>query len=135
MRRILISALMIGAMPFSACGTSDPGVSVDEVTGVWRWGGLTFFELNEDGTFRAALTETFVNSVVDGGTYSLEQGVLAFVSDATSASCGAGESGSYEVELLDPGPRGEDRLNLVQINEECQKRGAHGDFVLVRETP
>jgi hypothetical protein len=107
-------------------------LTVEELSGTWRAGGLTFLRFNEDGTYRIALTESFENSTVDQGEFTLDGTLFTFISNENSAACEAGQRGSYEMEVLEEGPSGENRLEQIHVEDECSTRGSTGDFTLVR---
>ena len=101
--------------------------------GDWRQLGANRLQLNEDGTYR--IFNTFPGAVdVTGeqGQFTLEGTLFTFISNEDSLSCEAGQRGSYETEVLDPGPADEDQLKLVQVEDECSPRGRAGDVTLVR---
>jgi hypothetical protein len=102
------------------------------MTGTWRAQGLDYREFNADGSFRIGLTEGMENAVVDQGEYSIDGNVLRQSSDAESATCADGETVTYTIETLSDGTNGEDRVLLVQDDDECARRGAEGDFTLIR---
>lgn len=105
--------------------------SVD-MTGTWRGGTLDFREFNADGSYRTALTQAIENSVVDQGDYTVDGAVLHQSSNGESAACANGETATYTIESLDDGANGEERVLLVQNDDQCALRAADGDLTLVR---
>lgn len=101
--------------------------------GTWRRSGLDFRQLNEDGSYRIALAaESMDNSTVDQGQFTLEGTLFSLISNADSAVCYEGQRGSYELEVLEDGPLGEERLHLTLVEDECSRQGSEGDVTLAR---
>ncbi|MDH3425181.1 MAG: hypothetical protein OEM22_00785 [Acidimicrobiia bacterium] len=133
MRKRLLQTGLAVALIATACGDSgNGGLTVGELTGRWKAGGLTFLEFSEDGTYRIALTDNFTNSTVDQGQFTLDGTLFTFISNENSTACDAGQRGNYEVEVLEKGTSGVDRLIQVQSEDECSTRGSTGDLTLVR---
>lgn len=109
---------------------ADATPSVDMI-GTWR-GGTHFREFNADASYRIALSEAIENSVVDQGDYTVDGAVLRQSSNGESAVCAAGETATYTIESLDDGANGEERVLLVQSDDQCAQRAADGDLTLVR---
>ena len=118
-------------MLIAACGSSSDTASVD-MTGTWRAEGLDYREFNDDGSYRIGLTEGMENAVVDQGDYSVDGSVLHQSSNGDSAVCADGETATYTVESLESGAAGEERVLLVQRDDQCARRSAEGDLTLIR---
>ena len=105
----------------------------------WNWVCMNFYFLNNlnnkfgcDASYRIALSEAFENAVVDQGDYTVDGAVLRQSSNGVSAVCADGETATYTIESLDDGANGEERVLLVQSDDQCAKRAADGDLTLVR---
>ena len=136
---LVLTLVLIAA----ACGGDDASTastSVDAATvtsedliGTWQVTQLDYRQFHEDGSFQVALSvANMENSTVDQGEFTLEGTILVFISNADSAACEEGQRGSYEVEVVESGSSGEDRLNLTHVEDECTRRGNEGDRTMVR---
>ncbi len=109
-------------------------ITVEDLTGIWRAIGLgSFLQLSEDGTYRIANSaEDIENTTVEQGQFTLEGTLFTFISNQDSQNCAAGQRGSYEMEVLEEGLSGEDRMKQIQVEDECSIRGSVGDVTLER---
>ena len=108
--------------------------TVQDLIGIWRVVEEgSFVQLKEDGSYRIAWdTEDIENTTVEQGQFTLERTLFTFISNKDSQACAAGERGSYEMEVLEKGPSGEDRMKQVLVDDECSIRGSTGDVTLER---
>ena len=106
-------------------------VSVEELIGTWRGvESVSFLRVDEDGRYRIALSvEDIENSTVEHGRFTLEGTQFTFISSKDSKNCPPGARGSYEIEVLEEGSSGEDRIRMIKGEEECGIRGSSGDVV------
>jgi hypothetical protein len=115
--------IMAAGVLVAACSSSSGTTSVD-MTGTWRVSGTDYREFNDDGSYRIGLTEGMENAVVDQGDYSVEGDVLHHSSNADSAVCADGDTATFTIESLEDGTAGEERMLLVQRDDECARRDA-----------
>ena len=108
--------------------------SVDDVIGSWQWGTggtILFFQFDEDGTYRQASRD--VTNLQDNpqqlGQFMFEEGLLTLVSSDESPLC-AGQSGTYEVRVLEQG-----QIGLFVREDECSLRGSSNISPLVLLSP
>ena len=132
MRKTLVVAATLCALTFAGCSSDSSETPSVDMTGTWRVGGLDFREFNADASYRIALSEAFENAVVDQGDYTVDGAVLRQSSNGESAVCADGETATYTIESLDDGANGEERVLLVQSDDQCAHRAADGDLTLVR---
>ncbi len=138
---LFVAGLLVLGILATACG--DDGndedaingeITVEDLTGTWRAiepGSVVQF--NEDGTYRIALSiDGLKDSPVEEGEWTLEGTLFTFISNEDSQNCAAGQRGSYEMEVLEEGPSGEDRMKQIQLEDECSIRGSEGDVTLER---
>ena len=110
-------------------GPENSELTVADLIGEWRaLPPRSILHLNEDGTYRIALGLT----TVEQGQFTLEGTRFTVISNEDSRNCAEGQRGSYEMEVLEDGPSGEDRLKQIQVEEECTIRGSEGDVILER---
>ncbi len=133
---VFIAGLLVLGILAIACG--DDGndedaingeITVEDLTGTWRAveaGSL--LRLSEDGTYSI----TVRNITLEQGQWTLEGTLFTFISNEDSQNCAAGQRGSYEMEVLEEGPAGEDRMKQIKVEEECNIRGSVGDVTLER---
>ena len=131
MKRIIITLLFFGFVFLTACSTlassptvtSEPSLatSIEDVIGTWQLGSgprSLFFQFNADGTYRMA--QAAVSNLDDNplhlGQFGLRDGLLTFTSSDDSPIC-AGQSGTYEVHLLEQG-----QIGLSLREDECGVR-------------
>ena len=132
MRRTLVLAVTLCALTFAGCSSDTGETPSVDMTGTWRVSSLDYREFNGDGSYRIALTEGMQDSVVDQGDYSVDGDVLRHSSNGESAVCADGDTATFTIESLDDATTGEERLLLVQRDDECAQRGAEGDLTLIR---
>jgi hypothetical protein len=99
--------------------TSTPSITLDDLTGVWlaTKTGMDYVQFNQDGTYRHAKAIPWLEMApVEVGQFRLEGTTLTFIAGNDSQEC-RGQSGSYEVEMMEPG-----RLQLVLQEDACQYR-------------
>jgi hypothetical protein len=129
----LFLAVVATTLVIVAACAGNGEVTSEDMIGTWRKSGLDFRQFNEDGSYRIALAaESMENSTVDQGQFTLEGTLFSLISNADSAVCDEGQRGSYELEVLEDGPLGEDRLQLTLVEDECSRRGSEGDVTVVR---
>jgi len=101
--------------------------SAEDVIGIWQEGDRfssysNFLQFGEDGTYRVG-SGTLTN-LEDGpqelGQFTLEGGLVTFVASDESPLC-AGQSGTYEVRLLEQG-----RLGFSLREDACSYRAVAG---------
>jgi hypothetical protein len=107
---------------------------VDDVTGSWQWGSgdrIIFFQFDEDGTFLQAsqVATNLQDNPQQLGQFTFEAGLLTFVTSDESPLC-AGQSGTYEVRLLEQG-----QIGLFLREDECSLRGSSNISPLVPLSP
>lgn len=129
---LLVAAGIATGVILAGCA-GEGFVTSEDLIGTWRVSALDFRQFNQDGSFRVFLAEgNPESSTVDRGRFEIEGTLLTFISSADSAACGEGQRGTYEIEVLEVGPSGEERLRLIHVDDACEKRGAEGDRTLVR---
>ena len=137
--KIISAALMaLGLLLLSGCATRAPSptetpvpaplaASADDVIGVWQEGDpdgsySNFLQFGEDGTYR--VSSGSLTNLEDGpqelGRFTLEGGLVTFVASDESLFC-AGQSGTYEVRLLEQG-----RLSFSLREDPCSLRAVAG---------
>ena len=137
MNKKITTLLVFGLIFLSACSTlaSSPTVtssptetpepslatSKDDVIGTWQLGSgprSIFFQFKADGTYRMAqaTADNLNDNPLHLGQFVLEGGLLTFTSSDDSPIC-AGQSGTYEVRLLEQG-----QIGLSLIEDECSIR-------------
>jgi hypothetical protein len=93
---------------------------VEELIGIWRAADADvggYLQLSADGTYRVALAVPWLEtSPYDVGQFQLEETSFTFVPSNKSRDC-AGHSGSYQVELTEPG-----QLQFVLDEDARQSR-------------
>ncbi len=123
---------LVFAVVLSAC-EGDSDITVDELVGTWITDEPAYVQFNGDGTYSISFTiEGLANSPVEQGEYTLEGTLFTLISSEESGACVAGDRGRYEIEVLDQGPSGEDRMRHVLVEDECSIRASTGDVVLER---
>ena len=132
MRRTLVLAVTLCALTVAGCSSDTGETPSVDMTGTWRVSSLDYREFNGDGSYRIALTEGMQDSVVDQGDYSVDGDVLRHSSNGESAVCADGDTATFTIESLDDGANGEERVLLVQSDDECAQRAAEGDLTLAR---
>ena len=138
--KIISTALVAsGLLILSGCATRAPSptktpmpaplaTSADDVIGLWQEGDPSggsysnFLQFDEDGTYRVGSGS--LASLEDGpqelGRFTLEGGLVTFVASDESPLC-AGQSGTYEVRLLELG-----RLGFSLREDQCDLRAVAG---------
>ena len=122
---------------------AGPELTFEDLIGTWRVTDVgSTLELDEDGTYRIVLSALLAQrmglspgseaTIAEQGNFTLEGTVFTFISNEDSANCEAGQRGTYEMEVLEDGPAGEDRLKQNQVADECRTRGSEGDTTLER---
>jgi hypothetical protein len=98
--------------------------NTEDIIGVWKLGSgdfAVFFQFSEDGTYQTA--QRVVNNLHDSpqqmGQFTLEAGLLTLVTSEESPYC-AGQSGTYEVRLLD-----QDQISLLHREDPCTIRSEY----------
>ena len=117
-------------------GTSE--LTVAYLTGTWS-GSECVCQLvfDRDGTYRiqqgiGARPGSAEATTVEQGEFTLVGTVLTFISNDESINCEAGDRLISEVEVLEDGASGTDRIRVVQIEDECLIRGSVGTVTLGR---
>ena len=110
------------------------GISLEALIGTWRViEPGSFLRLNRDGYYRIFISaEDIEGSTVEQGQFTLEETLFTFISNSDSTSCAEGQRGIYEMEALDAGSTGRDRVRQIQVDDECATRGSVGDVTLER---
>ena len=110
------------------------GLTFGELIGTWRCSRCgSFLVLNEDGTYRITFSlEDVEGRTVEQGEFTLEGTLFTFISNEDSSNCAEGQRGTYEMEVLEEGPSGRDRVKQIQVSDECTTRGSVGDVTLER---
>jgi hypothetical protein len=110
---------------------TTPGITVEDLIGIWRhpWG--MYLKLNEDGTYRlaeiVARLETLPSEL---GRFELEGRTFTFITSNESPGC-TGQTGSYQVELTEQG-----KLRYVSLQEDpCQWRADNAPVAWERVGP
>lgn len=141
----VIVGLLTACLVLAACGgngdsadttTTAPtttvaatSVTVADLIGEWLFlPAAAILHLNEDGTYRIATGLT----TVEQGQFSLVGTLFTFISNKDSRNCTDDQRGTYEMEVLELGQSGEDRLQLIKVEDPCSIRGSLGDFTLER---
>lgn len=126
--------LLSGCSAFTPSPTATPtptetpvpvlATSAEDIIGVWQLGSgdfAIFFQFSEDGTYQTA--QRVINNLQDNpqqlGKFSLEAGLLILVTSEESPYC-AGQSGTYEVRLLD-----QDQISLFHREDPCTIRSEY----------
>jgi hypothetical protein len=141
MKKNIMMFMVLGLLFLSGCATIAPSptatpaptetsvpvlaTSVDDIIGIWQLGNgnhAVFFQFDEDGTYRTA--QRVVTNLQDSpqmlGQFTLERGLLTLVTSDESPLC-AGQSGGYEVHLLEQG-----RISFFQREDQCKTRTEKG---------
>jgi hypothetical protein len=106
----------------AACGGSrpapTPGITVEDLIGMWYdVDRREYLQLNEDGTYRVAMTVGFIEaSPYELGQYRLEGTLFTFITSDESPDC-QGQTGRYQVELTEQG-----QLQFELQEDPCQAR-------------
>jgi hypothetical protein len=106
---------------------ATPSITVEDLSGIWQGMGHAvgarsagYVQLDPDGTFRWATAQPWLDtSPLEIGEFRIEGTVLTFIGSNQSQEC-AGQSGSYQVELTEPG-----QLQLALQDDPCQVRANH----------
>ena len=120
---------LVAVLALAGCGTTEASLS-DSVVGTWETiSSGNFVVFNDDATYGvghsvvSASADNVQFADIEFGTWSVQDGVLTFVTDEDSRMC-PGVEGSWEVELLNDG----DTLGVTEVSDECQQRnGGFGD--------
>ena len=144
MKKTITTFMALGLLLLSGCATPAPSptatlaptetsvpvlaTSVDDIIGIWQWGNgnhAVFFQFDEDGTYRTAqrVVTNLQDSTQQLGQFTLEGGLLTLVTSEESPLC-AGQSGTYEVHLLEQG-----RISFFQHEDQCTIRTEKGGMV------
>ena len=116
---ILVVILSLG-LAIAACGGSRPeqGITVEDLTCVWKQREDRYLQFNEDGTYRFATAVHWLDTApLEVGQYQLEGESLTFIASNESFDC-TGLRGSQAVELTEEG-----QLQFVLLEDECEFRG------------
>lgn len=142
MKKTITMYMSLGLLFLSGCATLAPSptatlaptetavptlaTSADDIIGIWKLGSgniALFFQFNEDGTYRMA--QRVITNLQDGpsqlGQIMLEGGLLTLVTSDESPLC-AGQTGTYEVRLMEPG-----RIGFFLNEDQCTLR-AHNSY-------
>jgi hypothetical protein len=116
----LVVLVVIVSLGLAACAGSQPAASIGgvDIIGVWKQEGETYFQLNEDGTYRTAASFAFLEQApLEVGQFQLEGTSFTFITSDESFEC-TGLEGSYELELTEQG-----QLRFVVQEDACEMRG------------
>ena len=140
MNRLIAVVVVAVVLIVGACGDGESEFTVDGVDLIGTWscarcgGALVHFD--EDGTYRIVAGSTnsrdVAGTTVEQGQFTLEGTLFTFISNEDSQNCETGQRGSYEMEVLEELPSGQDRLKQIQVQDECVVRGSVRDVTLVR---
>jgi len=106
----------------AACGgsppASTPGVTAEDLIGLWYDVDRNeYLQLNQDGTYRVAMTRGFLEAdPYEIGQYRLEGTLFTFITSDESPDC-KGQNGRYQIELTEQG-----QLQFVLQEDACQPR-------------
>ena len=137
MKKTITSFMALGVLILSGCATLAPSPtatpaptetsvpvlakSAADIIGIWQLGSgdlAVFFQFNEDGTYRTA--QRVVTNLRDSpqqlGQFTLEGGLLTLATSDESPLC-AGQTGTYEVRLLEQG-----RISFFLREDQCNLR-------------
>jgi len=124
---VVVLAIFLGA-----CGGNGE-LSVDDLVGTWSTDVPSYVRFDSDGSYSIALSiEGLADSPVEVGEFTLWSTVFTFVSSEGSSACPAGDYGTYELEMLEDGTSGEDRIEMIFMSDECAMRGSVGDVTIER---
>lgn len=119
--------------------TGSERVSFEELIGTWWcFPCSSFLHLNEDGTYRIVsgpgdiLPQDIEGATVEQGQFTLEGTLFTLISNEDSQNCETGQRGSYEMEVLEEGLSGADRMKMIQVEDECTIRGSVGNTTFER---
>jgi hypothetical protein len=118
---VLVVILSLGLV-IAACGgsrpASTPGVTAEDLIGLWYDADrFEYLQLNEDGTYRVAITLGYLEAdPYEVGQYQLEGTSFTFITSNESPDC-TGQTGRYQVELTEQG-----QLQFVLQEDACQVR-------------
>ena len=150
MKKTISMFMVLGLLFLSGCATAAPSptatsaptetsvpplaTSANDVIGIWQLGSGTFalfFQFNEDGTYRVAqrVDTNLQDSPTQLGQFSLEGGLLTLDTSDESILC-AGQSGTYEVRLLEQG-----RISFFLHEDPCTLRANTNYSGLERLSP
>ena len=98
--------------------------SAEDILGIWQLGSgdvAVFFQFAQDGTYQTAqrVVTNLQDSPQQMGQFSIEDGLLTLVTSDESPYC-AGQSGTYEVHLLD-----QDQISLFHREDPCTIRSEY----------
>ena len=113
----LLTLLLTGCAAVAPTSTATPvptetpvpilATSASDIIGIWQLGSgnfALFFQFDEDGAYRTAqrVAINLQDNPTQLGEYTLEGGLLTLATSDDSPLC-AGQSGAYEVHLLEGG--------------------------------
>ena len=122
--------------PLEDSGNSEPTVAY--LTGTWSASECACrLVFDMDGTYRiqqglGARPGSAEATTVEQGEFTLEGTVLTFISNDESINCEAGDRLISEVEVLEDGASGANRIRQVQVEDECLIRGTVNTVTLGR---
>jgi hypothetical protein len=140
MKTTLTTFAILGLLLLSGCDTFAPSptataaptetpapilaTSADDIIGMWQFGSgdnAIFHQFDEDGTYRTAqrVLTNLQGSPQQLGEFTLEAGLLTLVTSDESPAC-AGQSGTYEVQLLEGG-----RISFILLEDQCTTRSGY----------
>lgn len=114
------AVLLVVAGVLTGCGTSLH----DQMVGTWVSEKGVYVAFNADGTYgkgflpEAALAPDASEAGIERGTWTVNDGVLTFVTSEPTSQYGCDDIGTYEVELTDTG----DQVLVTLIDDTCLKR-------------
>jgi hypothetical protein len=103
------------------------GVAVGDVFGPWMVSGtetLIFYE--GDGTYTMSSVSDFGETVFEQGGYEVAGNILTHISSEASNTCAVGQTGRYEIEVLN-----NQKWRLHLLDDECTPRSEGSPFTLV----
>ena len=108
-----------GVFSYPSLDSGNSALTAGYLTGTWSGSECQCrLVFDTDGTYRIQQGTT-----VEQGEFTLEGTVLTFISNNESINCEAGDRLISEVEVLEDGASGADRIRQVQVEDECLIRG------------
>ncbi len=102
------------------------GVAIGDFTGPWIVSGTeTEIYYKDDGTYTMSSISRFSETVFEQGGYEVAGNILTHISSEASNTCAEGQTGRYEIEILN-----NHKWRLHLLDDECTPRSEGSPFTL-----